>query len=384
MKDTTVAERRLLAARMLRVARRFRASHPLSPPRWAAGSFPLAMNFAGRPDTKVLAWFPSVGCVWSRSSGCTMCDFSENPNPGSIESAVAAFTNHLDELDAGTRHVHLGPGGSFFDDREVPPALRQGILQALRRLRFLHSVGIETRPNLMTRAKLMDLLSQLPDGVEHLTIGFGFECLDDLVREVTVNKGYGAREVERAVNIIADAKITQGRVRVEFEVYVLLKPLFLTEQEGIDEAVRTIDWSYAHGAETAALFMNTVKQNTVQGYLAGRDDLPTPIHYQPPYYRSAVQVLRTLPRWQRERTQVLGVQSGIVAQGMPRGCPLCTPFLLGALVAHNFTRDPAVLDKAATSVCPCRNAWLAELDAPAESLRTRVERGIAALERSYC
>jgi uncharacterized Fe-S cluster-containing MiaB family protein len=163
----------------------------------------------------------------------------------------------------------------------------------------------------------------------------------------------------------------------------MLKPLFLSEQEAIDEALRTIEWVYVKGAETAVLFMNTVKPNTVQGYLASRDDLDPPIRYQPPYYRSAIQVLRELPQEQRRRTAVLGVQSGILAQGMPRGCPLCSPFLLGAIMGHNFTRDPAILHHAANSLCPCKGDWLDELEVPPVSLIDRINQGLAILENAF-
>jgi radical SAM enzyme (TIGR01210 family) len=312
-----------------------------------------------------------------------MCDFSANPHVGDIDSAVDEFESHLDELDPGVRRFHLGPGGSFFDDHEVPPDLRLAIVRSLRRLPFLESLGVETRPNVMTLDKLSRVLGELPDGVRDFSIGFGFECLDDMVREVTVNKGYGVDQMRAAFEIVRSVNASQDRVRVEVDVYVLLKPLFLTEQEAIDEAVRTIDWAYAEGAETAALFMNTVKQRTVQGYLAERMDLAVPVRYQPPYLRSAVQVLRTLPNSQRQRTQVLGVQSGVEARRMPRSCPLCAPFLLGALVGHNFTRDAALLEQAAASVCPCRKEWQAELEPPALDLVGRIECGISELEREF-
>ena len=220
----------------------------------------------------------------------------------------------------------------------------------------------------------------LPTYVNTLTIGFGFECLTDIVREITINKGYGPVQVDQAIGAIEAANQLQSRVKVAFEIYVMLKPLFLSEQEAIDEALRTINWAYDKGADTAVLFLNTVKINTVQGYFASCEQLRTPIQFFPPYYRSAIQVLRQLPKVWRQRTVVLGVQSGILAQGMPRGCALCAPFLLGALMAHNFTRDTSILDHAARSLCPCKDKWLSELDLPSEDLPTRIRQGLDALE----
>ncbi len=383
MNAVTPDEVRALTARMRDVAGRFRAQYPLSSPAWSSGTYPLATNVGGQPGTKVLVWFPSPGCFWSLAGGCTMCDFGSNSNIESIESALQDFDMLLTRIDNGVQLIHVAPGGSFFSDQEVPLKLRRGVIQRIGKLKFLRAVGIETRPNLVSVPKLMEVIEELPQHVQYLTLGFGFECRNDLVREVAINKGYGPWHVEQAVKAIDEVNTTQSRVHVTFEVYVMLKPLFLSEQEAIDEALQTIDWVYAQGAETAVLFMNTIKRNTVQGYLASRKDLEPPLRYQPPYHRSAVQVLRELPPLQRRRTAILGVQSGIVAQEMPRGCPLCVPFLLGALMAHNFTRDPAILDHAANSLCPCKEKWLEELSVPHEDLRGRIYRGLDVLEQAF-
>jgi radical SAM enzyme (TIGR01210 family) len=372
-----------LVRRVRKVARRFRSAHPLPAPPRNAGSFPLATNYAGAPETKVLAWFPSPGCLYSRHTGCLMCNFGADSGSASIEDSLQIFDRYLDRLDPGVRRLHLGPGGSFFEDAEVPPAMRRGVCGSLARFPFLRSVGVETRPNLVTKARLLETIDALPRQVRELTLGIGFECVTDLVREVTINKGYGRQHVKRAVEIINAVNSERKNIRVDFEIYVLLKPLFLSEMEGIDEAIRTIDWAYAQGADTAVLFMNTVKSSTIQAYLASRSDLEPPLRYQPPYYRSAVQVLRSLPPDQRRRTQILGVQSGVEAHGMPRGCSLCTAFLLGAVMAHNFTRDPAVLEHAAHSDCLCKDQWQAELVSSPEGLRHRIERGIGILEDAF-
>jgi archaeosine synthase beta-subunit len=381
-----MAEPRLerdLVRRMRRVARRYREMHPLSSPTWSAGSYPLTGTFGGRTNAKALAWFPSSGCAWSLKGGCTMCDFGSTGAPTSVEAALRAFDEHLATLDPGLRRLHVAPGGSFFSSVEVPEALRLGVLGKLARFPFLSAVGIETRPNLLTCENLLQAVEGLPPTVRNLTVGFGFECRNDLVRELAVNKGYGAKHVLRGRDAIAAVNRAQSRVHVNFEIYVLLKPLFLTEAEAIEEAISTIQWSYAVGAGAVVLFLNTVKPRTLQGYLAARTDLAAPLHYTTPYYRSAIEVMRRLDADERRRTIMLGVQSGVLAEGMPRGCPLCTPFLLGAIMAFNFTLARAPLDEAATSSCACREAWEEELLAPCAPLVERIDDGIAALEAAF-
>lgn len=372
-----------LAKRMRKAAARYRAEFPLGAPDAITGSYPIPTNWNGQPETKVLAWFASPGCAWSLAGGCTMCNFSADEKPMTVAEASRSFAAHLDILDRGTRRIHLGPGGSFFDDREVPAPLRDEVLRGCSALPSLRSVGLETRPSLVTFKKLMRAIECLPDTVGDLTLGFGLECLDPLVREVAINKGYGTNHIDRAISVIERANLAQSRVRVDFEVYVLLKPLFLTERESIDEALRTIKWSFGRGATTVALFMNTIKHSTVQGYLANRQDLQPPYRYEAPYFRTAVEVLRGLPPTARAWTQVLGPQSGVLAEEQPRGCDLCTPLMLGAIMGFNFTRDSAILEEAARAWCPCRADWESTMEVTGLPLGERIEQGIEILEAAF-
>jgi radical SAM enzyme (TIGR01210 family) len=289
-----------------------------------------------------------------------MCNFGESDSDGAVDPAVA-LAEHLAELDPATEHLHLGPGGSFYDEHETPRNVRHNVLRVLASLPRLETLGLETRPNLVSLDELRETLADLPPTINRLILGFGVECWNDLLREIAVNKGYSRSSVLRAAEIVAELNAEQDRVHVEFETYVLLKPTLLHEREGVEEALRTIDWSFRIGASTTAVFMNTIKDATVQGHLAARTDLEPPIRYQTPYLRSAVEVLRRLPPAQQARTAVLGLQSGIMASEGPRGCDRCYPFLLGAIYAHTFLRSSEVIQCAATSWCPCRAEWEREM-----------------------
>ena len=349
-----------LVRRIRRAAASFRRANQLTKAPWEASSYPLATNIDGQPDVKTLVWYPGPGCAWSEAGGCLMCNFGWSSTEGG-PSAIELFVDHLRQLDRGTRHLHLGPGGSFYDDRETSPAMRQEVLHVLSELRALRTLGIETRPNLVTYDLLMDTVEQLPHSVTRLVLGFGLECWNDFLREIAVNKGYSRQSVVKAGEIVAKANANQRRVDIEFETYILLKPVLLTEREAVDEALRTVDWSLRVGAGSCAIFMNTIKDATVQGFLAQRDDLRSPLRYQTAYLRSAVEVLHRLPSSARRRTVVLGLQSGIMATEGPRGCERCAPFLLGAIYAHSFDRAEHVIRRAASSWCPCRDAWEQEM-----------------------
>jgi hypothetical protein len=312
-----------------------------------------------------------------------MCDFGANLVDSEPDRSVSLFRDHLKLLDGGLQRIHIAPGGSFFDPHEVPPQLQTGVLRALERFQFLQGVGIETRPNLVTRERLEHAIQELPPSVRELTIGFGLESRNDFVRELAVNKGYGPEEVRQAAAAIDEVNAAQSRVKVDFEVYALLKPLFLTENEAIEDAISTIEWSLSAGAGTVVLFLNTVKARTLQGYLASSDDVPSFARYEPPYLRSGLEVLLRLPPAARMKVCVLGLQSGIGADRFPRSCGHCEPYLTGTLMAHNLVRDPAVLFEASQSWCSCRPDWEQELKSVADPLSQRVDRVLDILEPRF-
>jgi len=380
MASTQSGDVRELAARMAAIARRYRRTHPLSELAQEAGVYYLPTGTPGSPHLKPLVWFPSRGCVWSLAGGCTMCNFGTTTHALDDDAVLRAWEQVLDTIGTGVQRIHIGPGGSFFTDAEVPAHIRIEVIRRLHRLPFLRSVGIETRAPFVTFERLDDVVRALPSTVENVTLGFGLECISDLPRLACVNKGYGPEDIEEALEIMRAVERRHPSVRIHFETYTLLKPIFLTEGEAVAEALSTLEWAFERGVETAVLFLNTVKEHTIQHELYLADTLEPPIRFEPPFCRSAVEVLLQLPDEWRRNTVVLGPQSAVAAEGMPRACELCSWPINGALVAHNLYRAPAILHAVAATVCPCKTEWEAELDAPSEPLANRIARGLDALD----
>ncbi|CBS87287.1 hypothetical protein [Azospirillum lipoferum] len=369
-----------LARRMVRLMRRFRQDHPLSAKHWPAGIYMLPIRLDGRPAAKTLVWYETEGCQWSIKSGCTMCNFGQAATRPSDDDVVRSFKEQIDRLDPGTRYLHLGPGGSFLDWHELNPDARRTIYGELHRLRFLEGVGIECRAELVTPEYIAEALAWLPSTVREFTTGIGLESADDLVRLVAVNKKVPRKRLERAFEIIRGS--SDPTRRIVFDLYVLLKPPFLSEREAIDDAVRSIDWAFDRGADTVSVFLSSIKENTLCDFLHRQDGFVRPLRYATAYYHSAFEVLRMLAPSRAARTLFMGITSGIPAHGRPRSCPLCDHILSGALVAHNFSRDPALLDVAAAVRCDCRDKWLAELAEEHPPLSTRLPRDLDLVEKA--
>ncbi|MFZ1641924.1 MAG: hypothetical protein WAV07_10960 [Candidatus Contendobacter sp.] len=378
------AEIDALARRMARVAYEFRRRFPLETAPWRSGHYLIPICSHGRPAHKVLIWHHNAGCAWARKAGCTMCNFGERRDVPPEEFILADFEAELRKLDPGTRFLHLGPGGSVFEAKELPAELRAKLVSTLKILPFLESFGLETRANTIRQDRIEALLELLPRHVTELALGFGIESIDELVLRVAVNKSERCAEFVHALNEVIAVHRRQTFRRVVADCYVLLKPPFLTEAEAIEDAIRSITWAYDRGADTVMLFANTIKRNTICAHLASKTDAEIPYRYQTPWLYSVFEVLAGLPPDYRRRTGVLGFTSGNPYAGAPRACDLCWHVLHGLIAAHNYTRDPALIGAATELRCSCRNEFLRQLSQPAPApLSERLAAYIGRLETEF-
>jgi hypothetical protein len=375
-----------LAKRMGQVMRRFRVAHPLSPPVWDSGIHTILTSPDGQPATKALVWYPSPGCGHARTGGCTYCNFGENTGLARMSHKLRddyvfdRFNQQLARLDPGTRFIHLGPGGSVLAEHELSEPLRHRMYLALSRFPFLESVGIETRAAGLTVAMIEDDIVHLPAGLSEFSVGFGLESSDDWVRSVAINKRLSLPSLLAALHNISEANRRSRGPRVTADIYVFLKPPFVTEQEAIIDAARSVEWAFDNGAATVSVFLGTVKEQTLCAWLAEQTD-PPPFRYEPPFYYSAFEVLRLLAPPLAARTLFLGLVSGVPFRKGPRCCSLCGPYLSGLLTAHNVTRERALLDVARQVRCACRDNWQASLDLrPPLSLPQRLRAYVERLE----
>jgi radical SAM enzyme (TIGR01210 family) len=102
---------------------------------------------------------------------------------------------------------------------------------------------LETRPEFVTEEKVREIKRLIPD--KHIELGVGLEIKDDFYRRICINKGFSLQRYNSAANIITKY--------LNLRTYVLLKPLFLTEKEAIEQAIETIEYAFASGTTTVSL-----------------------------------------------------------------------------------------------------------------------------------
>ena len=170
---------------------------------------------------------------------CLMCDLWKNTtvksvNPGDIPRQIEWALERLPKVTT----VKLYNSGNFFDVNAIPVSDYPAIAQLLKEF---DRVIVENHPRLINAHtfKFQELLDA------ELEIAMGLETANPEVLK-KLNKKMTLDHFDRAVKMLSQNQITTRS-------FMLLKPPFLDESEGILWAQRSIDFAFKAGVRTAVV-----------------------------------------------------------------------------------------------------------------------------------
>ncbi len=282
--------------------------------------------------------FRTGGCAWDR---CTMCGYRHERYHGlsgsdltarllsQIAWVMAAFDKDRYQM------VKIFTSGSFFDPDEVPEPARLAAAEA-----FSGKVIIaETRPEYVDAERLGAVLEAADTGAwdRPLYVAMGLETTNDQIREKCINKGFTFEDFKHAAAV-------SHQSGAGVKAYLLMKPLFLTEREALEDM--------HHSIQEAAPFSDLISMNpcTVQS----RTDLERfwrQRAYRPPYLWSVLDALiRADPH----------VTCDPVGGGKMRGphnCRHCDREIVDGIRTYSLTGDRGLLDALMEIDCSCKREW---------------------------
>ncbi len=166
---------------------------------------------------------------------CLMCDLWKNTTDESVP--VGAIAHQIDwalEKMPGIRHLKLYNSGSFFDELAIAESEYKNIAALVS---SFDSVIVECHPKLIDERclRFRDLIKT------DLQIAVGLETVN---REILMrlNKKVTTEDFERSVKYLT-ANGIQARA------FILLRPPFMTEEEGVIWAKKSIDFAFDAGTE---------------------------------------------------------------------------------------------------------------------------------------
>ncbi len=200
---------------------------------------------------------------------CLMCDLWKNTTnfTVAIGSVPAQIEFALSQLPT-VKHIKLYNSGNFFDKKAIPPSDYPAIISLLR---GFETVLVENHPKLISR-DILDFRDKLHG---NLQVAMGLETAHPEVLKM-LNKSMTLDDFSKACVFLNSNTIL-------VRTFILLRPPFLNEEEGILWAERSIDFSFHNGVECCVV----IPTRPGNGAL---DALATEQFFQPPILSSLEEV----------------------------------------------------------------------------------------------
>ncbi|MBK9314478.1 MAG: radical SAM protein [Acidobacteria bacterium] len=174
---------------------------------------------------------------------CLMCDLWRNTLDSSVPGgAIAAQIRYaLDRLPAA-RQIKLYNAGSFFDPQAIPPEDYDEIIKTVS---TFERVIVECHPAFL-RGEYGRRALRFQESLNgRLEIAIGLETVHPQALE-NLNKRMTVESFRQAARFLDHHDI-------DLRVFILLQPPFLTEQEGLIWACRSLDVAMECGAKTCSI-----------------------------------------------------------------------------------------------------------------------------------
>lgn len=293
---------------------------------------------------------PTPGCAWalSISGGCTMCSYVADSPLENVPASVLIdiFKKLMERHDINEKTaIKIFTSGSFLNAEEFPREARLKILKILNNEKNVEEVVIETRPEYVSKDVLQECCEVLHDKI--LEVSIGLETVDDYTRKYKINKGFSRQDFENAINIIKKIKNTSRNIKSK--VYLLIKPIIISEKDAIEDAVRSAQYAEKLGVDRISFCPATIHRGTLMEFLWRRGS------YKPPWIWSILEIIKRVR--DSVKIPVIMDTSGFGTRRGPFNCKKCNNKLKKMIIESNLNQTiPEEFH------CECKNRWIVEVE----------------------
>ena len=304
-------------------------------------------------------------CMWNNCRMCGLSTKAEELTENQVISELDLLSKLPHLKDVETKALYISPY-SFFSDREMSEACREKVYNdIIDANQNIEHIVFMTRPEYISVDKMKNLRRILKR--QKIRIWMGLETADPFISKYCIDKGYTIKDVEKVSVILKEFDVGTG-------IWVMLKPPFLSEREGIEDALKTIKIGLEND------YYIRIMPTEVMEYTI-TDVLYKIGAYRPPYLWSVIEVLKKLTPEQRIRVDVSGPhfeqEWDIVPREMhsshiyefPGNCKKCNKNALDAIFNFNTTKDIKAIDNIS---CECKDRWYKNINEDMASLNYRL------------
>ena len=245
---------------------------------------------------------------------CLMCDLWKNTTEvttprGAIPQQIRYALSQL----PAAQHIKLYNSGNFFDPGSVP---RADLAETASLVRGFENVIVENHPRLVSPrcAEFQQACGT------RLEVAMGLETSHEptLAR---LNK-------QMTISSFAAACQQLLQYQIQIRCFILLRPPFTSEAEGVDRAIESVKFAFDCGVGCCAV----IPTRAGNGIL---DQLQSDGHFQPPTLSSLERVMDETTSWQSGR-----VFADLWDLSRFAKCPHCADDRIARLHALNLTQRP--------------------------------------------
>lgn len=170
---------------------------------------------------------------------CLMCDLWKNTTDKTIpEGAIPAQIRYALERLPDAKHLKLYNSGNFFDPGAIPTADFEAIAEIVAPF---ESLIVESHPRRLGNTCLDFSRMTRP----RLQVAMGLETVHPEVLP-KLNKRMTLDDFKKAVEFL-------GANGIQSRAFILLKPPFLNEKQGVEWAKRSIDFAFLCGVDACTV-----------------------------------------------------------------------------------------------------------------------------------
>ena len=335
--------------------------------------------FKGKTVDRVMIVLRSNGCKhYKKNGGCSMCAHL-NGSPLNDQITHENYINQWSSVLNGTfveetdKHFDLNDFpvvciynlGSLLNPEEISFETLKAIFSSLNNYKGVKKVIIESRAEYVTE----EVISLIADSYKGLVeVGIGVESTNFEVRQLCHHKDISDEDYfYNAVKVL-------HKYGMKALAYVNFKPIFLTEQEAINDAIKTsVDCFNYYHFDAVSIEPTSLQDNSLANHLYNLG------LYRVPWLWSIRDIVHGIYANCKTRKKFLDIRIGGYfdeevlsgSQGTGFGerneifphmtssnCSKCTQRFVDAIKKFNMTYDVRVLDE--VEECPnCYELWQA-------------------------
>ena len=227
--------------------------------------------YDGKMIDRVMVVLRSNGCEhYKKTGGCSMCShFNGTP------SEVVTNENYKTQWNSALKGEGIDKNdfefilnnypvvciynlGSLLNEKEISKEVVEYIFSTLNDYKDVKKAIIESRSEYVTDNAISNI-KNVYDSV--LEVGIGVESTDSTIRELCHHKGIEDFEkVKEAINVL-------HKYNCKALAYVNFKPIFLTEKEAIEDAIKTAIDCFKMGFDAVSIEPTSLQECSLANHL---------------------------------------------------------------------------------------------------------------------